>query len=61
MTLVSRSMTPTKTEYVLGGGGVAVTMDFLSPVEPGDLKRQSAPLGYLTMSAAGGDGQSTMK
>jgi hypothetical protein len=57
MTLVSRSVTPTLTEYVLGGGGVAVTLDFLSPVEIADLKRQSAPIAYLRMSAASTDGQ----
>ncbi len=57
MTLVARSMTPTNTEYVLGGGGVAVTLDFLSPVEIADLKRQSAPIAYLRMSAASTDGQ----
>jgi hypothetical protein len=57
-TLLSKSLTPTKTEYVLGGGGVAVTLDFLSPVELSDLKRQSAPIGYLTMSARATDGNS---
>lgn len=57
MTLVSESMTPTKTEYVLGGGGVDVTLDFLSPVEIGDLQRQSAPIGYLTLSARATDGK----
>ncbi len=56
MTPVSRAMTPTKTEYVLGAAGVNLTIDFLSPVEPGDLERQSAPLGYITVSAAASDG-----
>jgi hypothetical protein len=56
VTLVSRSLTPTRTRYVLGGGGVEITLDFLSPVEPGDLKRQSAPLGYVSASARSTDG-----
>jgi hypothetical protein len=54
--LVSRSMTPTKTEYVLAASGVEITLDFLSPVEPGDLKRQSMPLAYLFASARSADG-----
>jgi hypothetical protein len=57
MTLVSRSLTPTNTEYVLSGGGVTLTLDFLSPVEPVDLKRQSAPLGYVRASAQANDGK----
>jgi hypothetical protein len=58
MTLISSSMTPTKTQYVLGAGGVAITLDFLSPVEIDDLQKQSAPIGYLTLSAESSDGQS---
>jgi hypothetical protein len=58
MSLLSSSMTPTKTEYVLGAGGVAVTLDFLSPVEIDDLSRLSAPLAYLSMSARSTDGES---
>jgi hypothetical protein len=57
-TLVSHSMTPTTTRYVFGAGGVSITMDFLSPVEIADLKMQSAPIGFLTMTAASTDGQS---
>ncbi len=58
MAFVSRSMTPTKTELVFAAGGVALTVDFLSPVEPADLQRQSAPLGYVTASAVASDGAS---
>jgi hypothetical protein len=58
MGFTSRTMTPTKTEYVFSAGGVALTVDFLSPVEPGDLKRQSAPVGYVTATAASTDGAS---
>jgi glutaminase A-like protein/uncharacterized protein DUF5127/uncharacterized protein DUF4964 len=56
MKLESRAITPTKTEYVLSAGGVSLTVDFLSPVEPTDLKRQSAPIGYVTATARATDG-----
>jgi hypothetical protein len=57
MTLKSRALTPTKTEYVMNAGGVDLDIAFLSPVEPGDLKRQSAPIGYITAFAQSSDGQ----
>jgi hypothetical protein len=56
--LASRSMTPTTTQYVFAAGGASITMEFLSPVEVADLKMQSAPIGFLTMSAAASDGKS---
>jgi hypothetical protein len=56
MGFVSQILTPTKTEVVFAAGGVALTVDFLSPVEPGNLQRQSAPLGYVTATAASTDG-----
>ena len=56
MKLESRALTPTNTEYVMSAGGVALTLAFLSPVEPADLKRQSAPLGYVTARARATDG-----
>jgi hypothetical protein len=56
MTLVSRTMTPTKSEFVYTAGGITLTLDFLSPVEPADLKRQSAPVGYVTATAVSSDG-----
>jgi hypothetical protein len=58
MGFVSRNVTPTKTEYVLSGGGVSLTIDFLSPVEIDSLQRQSAPIGYITASAVSSDGAS---
>jgi len=54
--LQSRKLTATNTEYVLQTGPVQFTFDFLSPVEPGDLKRQSAPIAYLRTSAHATDG-----
>jgi hypothetical protein len=56
--LVSSSMTPTNTEYVFSAGGASITLDFLSPVEISDLQHQSAPIGYLTATAASTDGAS---
>ena len=55
MGFTGRTMTPTKTEYVFAAGGVSLTVDFLSPVEPADLKRQSTPVGYVTASVASTD------
>ena len=51
-------VTPTRTTFTLEGGGVGLTLDFLSPVEPGDLKRQSIPLSYVLISARSIDGKS---
>jgi hypothetical protein len=50
-------VTPTRTVFTLEGGGVGLTLEFLSPVEPGDLTRQSIPLGYVLISARSIDGQ----
>ena len=55
MTMMTRALTPTKTEFVFNASGISLTVDFLSPVEPTDLKRQSAPLGYVTASASSTD------
>jgi len=49
-------VTPTRTVFTLEGGGVGLTLEFLSPVEPGDLTRQSIPLSYLVISARSIDG-----
>ncbi len=50
-------MTPTRSSFELQGAGVALVVEFLSPVEPGDLKRQSMPLSYIHVSARSIDGQ----
>ena len=44
----SLTLTATRSQYVFEGGGVELTLTFLSPIEPGDLRRQSMPLSYLT-------------
>lgn len=57
--LVQRSLTVTATrsQYVLEGGGVELTLTFLSPVEPGDLRRQSVPLSYVLADVRSRDGK----
>ncbi|HEX6450277.1 MAG TPA: DUF5127 domain-containing protein, partial [Trebonia sp.] len=51
------TVTPTRSVFTLEGGGVGVTVEFLSPVEPGDLRRQSVPMSYVMISARGIDGK----
>lgn len=51
-------MTPTRSRFELQGGGVGLVVEFLSPVEPGDLRRQSIPLSYVTVTASSIDGRS---
>lgn len=50
-------VTPTRSRFALQGGGVGLVVDFLSPVEPGDVKRQSIPLSYITVAARSLDGR----
>jgi len=50
-------ITPTRSTFVLDQAGVELTVEFLSPVEPGDLRRQSMPLSYLSARARSTDGQ----
>jgi hypothetical protein len=49
-------VTPTRSRFHLRGGGVALVVEFFSPVEPGDIRRQSMPLSYLTITASSDDG-----
>jgi Domain of unknown function (DUF5127)/Domain of unknown function (DUF4965)/Domain of unknown function (DUF1793)/Domain of unknown function (DUF4964) len=51
------TVTPTRSVFTLEGGGVGVTVEFLSPVEPSDLRRQSIPMSYVVVSAHGIDGK----
>ncbi len=57
MTQTAETVTPTQSHYTLQGGGVTVSLDFLSPVETHDLRRLSMPLGYIYASAKSADGQ----
>jgi hypothetical protein len=45
-------VTSTTSEFTLVAGGVRLVVAFLSPVEPGDLRRQSVPLSYLSIVAS---------
>jgi hypothetical protein len=53
---LSLTVTATKSEFVLAQAGVELTVTFLSPVTPGDLKRQSQPLSYISVTARSTDG-----
>ncbi len=57
MTQTGLTVTPTQSRYQLEGGGVRLHLDFLSPIEPTDLKRMSVPLGYVFASAQSADGK----
>jgi glutaminase A-like protein/uncharacterized protein DUF5127/ricin-type beta-trefoil lectin protein len=49
-------LTATSSQFVLEQAGVQLDVTFLSPVEPGDLRRQSMPLSYVTLAATSLDG-----
>jgi hypothetical protein len=55
---LSLTVTATKSEFVLAQAGVELTVSFLSPITPGDLKHQSQPLSYVSVSARATDGKS---
>ena len=50
-------VTPTRSRFTLEGGGVRLVVEFLSPVEAGDLRRQSIPVSYVLMTASSIDGR----
>jgi Domain of unknown function (DUF5127)/Domain of unknown function (DUF4965)/Domain of unknown function (DUF1793)/Domain of unknown function (DUF4964) len=56
MRQTSVTTTATASRFVLEQAGVALTVTFLSPVTPGDLRRQSQPLSYIAVSARSLDG-----
>ncbi|WP_426662696.1 glutaminase domain-containing protein [Rhodanobacter aciditrophus] len=49
-------ITATRSCFTLQGGGVELAVEFLSPVEPGDSRRQSMPMSYVRVSARSMDG-----
>ncbi|HEX3783033.1 MAG TPA: DUF5127 domain-containing protein [Pseudonocardiaceae bacterium] len=57
MTQTNLTVTTTKSVFTLTGGGVELVVTFLSPVEPGDIRRQSMPLSYVSVVAASADGK----
>jgi hypothetical protein len=54
---LSLTVTATKSEFVLAQAGIELTVTFRSPVAPGDLKRQSTPLSYISVGARATDGK----
>ena len=56
MTQESRRVSPTRTVYEFRGGGVAVTLSFLTAALPDDLEVFSRPLTYLTWEVRSVDG-----
>ena len=56
MTQTSLTTTATQSIFALTGGGVKLTVDFLSPVEATDLKRLSMPLTDVSVTAVSADG-----
>jgi hypothetical protein len=50
-------VTPTRSRFHLEGGGIRLIVEFLSPVEPGNLRAQSIPMSYLLLTAASLDGR----
>ncbi|KAG8808169.1 hypothetical protein FRC17_004075 [Serendipita sp. 399] len=54
----SSKFTSTQSTFVLRAGGIDLTVNFLSPVEPTDLVKQSVPFAYLSVAAASNDGKS---
>ena len=57
MRQISVEVTPTQSKFVLQHAGVELDLSFLSPVEPGDLPRQSRPLSYVSAAAKSIDGR----
>ena len=58
MAMASLEVTPTRTTYILDGGGVRIHMTFLSPLLPGDLSVLARPVTYLTWDVQSTDGSS---
>ena len=51
LTAISTDVTATRSIFTAGAGGVELVAEWLSPVEPGNLALQSAPLTLLTISS----------
>ncbi len=58
MTQSSLQITPTQSIFTFNGGGVNLTVDFLSPVEADDIRRLSMPLSDIITTAQSSDGNS---
>lgn len=51
-------LTATRSVFTLQSRGVQITLEYLSPIEPGDLKRQSIPMAWVLVIARSIDGAS---
>jgi len=52
------TLTATRSVFTMVGGGVQISLEYLSPIEPGDLQRQSIPMAWVLASAQSIDGAS---
>jgi len=57
MTQTNLTVTPTKSIFTLQGGGVTLTVTFLSPVEADDIQKLSVPLSYILAEVQSNDGK----
>jgi hypothetical protein len=48
----------TRSVFTLHAGGVQIALEYLSPIEPGDLRRQSIPMAWVLVTAQSIDGNS---
>ena len=52
------TLTATRSVFTFQSGGVQITLEYLSPIEPGDLQRQSIPMAWVLVTAQSIDGAS---
>jgi hypothetical protein len=52
------TLTATRSVFTLQAGGVQVTLEYLSPIEPGNLQRQSIPMAWVLVTTQSIDGGS---
>ncbi|MEV4137814.1 DUF5127 domain-containing protein [Dactylosporangium sp. NPDC049742] len=51
-------VTATRSTFTITAGAVRLEVEFLSPVDPANLRRQSVPMSYLSVTATAADGGS---
>ena len=52
------ALTATRSVFILQSSGVEITLEYLSPIEPGNLQRQSIPMAWVLVTARSIDGAS---
>lgn len=50
-------VTATRSRFTWLAAGIRLSVDFLSPIEPTDLRRQSVPFGFLSAAVSSADGR----